>query len=243
MQKRRTALDGALQRFQHRWETDRRFRSTWSGLLALCAVLVLCSCVGIVGSVATNALAAAGFAGATSSGPTAPNPAATSNGTVAKDEFPTPTSTPGNPGQIPPAGTIPPSLTPLPSPTLAPTPTAPPTATPCQSGCGGPGISVTVSATPQPGVWQAGKPVQLIITVKKKDGTPVTGANVALIYQFPGGGTVLDENGSNATDGNGQYTSNETVPAGTTAGQADIDIIISINNTKVSDTHVQVPCL
>jgi hypothetical protein len=127
-------------------------------VLALITLIALCSCAGIVSSVAGNVLMASGL------GPTSnanPQQGSGTGGLVqGAAVFPIVTPALPTPINTPAADPAPASQTPAPTPTAAPTATPPPTATPCITGCGGGGgggYSVTVSITSYgsstPGLW------------------------------------------------------------------------------------------
>lgn len=141
----RNRIDAMIERFQHRWETDRQFRATWGSVIALCTVVMLCACVSVVGVTTNRVLASAGLVSSGSSSPSASlalgtgtKPSGTA-GAAINEQFPTPTSTPGTSAPVPSTVAIPASGTPLPSPTIAPTATAGPDgqATPTATGGGG----------------------------------------------------------------------------------------------------------
>jgi hypothetical protein len=54
-------LDQLVDRFRHRWETDRQYRAAASGVLGLVVLIALCSCAGIVSSATSRVLADYGF--------------------------------------------------------------------------------------------------------------------------------------------------------------------------------------
>ena len=62
MLRRPSVLDRMLQRWQHRWETDRQFRAAWSGVAGLLIVVSLCACLGTVSTLVSTTIA--GFTGA-----------------------------------------------------------------------------------------------------------------------------------------------------------------------------------
>ena len=233
------ALDRMIHRFQDRWETDRQFRATLSGVLGIVMIVALCSCMGVVTTVANSALAGVSAA-RNADGPS--QNVNTGTGQInAQPTFPTATVPPWPQSGPPTYGVIPSSQTPLPSPTLEPTATALPTATPCQTNCGGGGgggggggFGATVTGSGSPATWKAGSAASF--TVHSDPG----GVGLAIIISFPGGGTYLDENGEQ-TDGSGNYTSHFSVPGGTSAGNADVYIQAYYNGVK-KDIHFYVPC-
>ena len=231
-----------IHRFQDRWETDRQFRAMLSGVLGIVMIVALCSCMGVVTTVANSALASVNAA--RDAGGDATNSQNVNTGTSqvkAQPTFPTATVPPWPQSGPPTYGVIPSSQTPLPSPTLEPTATALPTATPCQTNCGGGGgggggggFGATVTGSGSPATWKAGSAASF--TVHSDPG----GVGLAIIISFPGGGTYLDENGEQ-TDGSGNYTSHFSVPGGTSAGNADVYIQAYYNGVK-KDIHFYVPC-
>ena len=57
VKRRRSGLDRLIYRFQDRWETDRQFRAMVSGVLGLVMIIALCSCMGVVTTIANNTVA------------------------------------------------------------------------------------------------------------------------------------------------------------------------------------------
>jgi hypothetical protein len=201
-------------------------------------VIALCSCMGVVTTVANNTVASVNAS--RNAGPTDNQNTDTGIGQV--QGVPTfPTSTvPAWPQSGPPsAGVIPDSQTPIPSPTPMPTATAQPTV-PCTGNCGGGGgggggsFGATLSGSASPVPWKAG--AAGTFTVHSSPG----GVGLAIIITFPGGGTFLDENGE-ITDGSGNYTSHFTVPGATTAGSADVYVQAYFNGVK-KDFHFPAVC-
>ena len=131
------ALDRWLQRFQHRWETDPRWRAAMSAALALVAVVGLCVTVFGIANATAGVLGGLGVLTNTApqSGGNPDTGAQLVNGTT---QFPTPTQS-WAVGTAPAVGTIADSQTPQPTPTPAPTPSP----TPCVSNC----------STPPPTGW------------------------------------------------------------------------------------------
>ncbi len=250
----RNPLDGAIQRFQHQWETNRQFRATWSGVLALLMIVLLCSSVGVVGAVATRALAAAGLGtGSGTAATTASAPAGPGNATAGgqtADTFPTPTSTPGNPGQVPPASPIPDSLTPVPSPTGQPTATPAPTAaaTATNGGGGGSGQPQVCSGGLGNGTWRLNPcPV-----VHGQSGTLSisdpgdAGKQLNIVLSFSSSPNCTDctilqtPSPSNALDGGGNYTLSFTVPSDVPVGSGPVSGMINVSG-GASTTFVSPP--
>ena len=242
--RRRSGLDRLLFRFQDRWETNRQFRAMLSGVLGLVMVVALCSCMGVVTTVANSALAGVSTARDAGANASSAQNANTGTGQVkALPTFPIATAPPLPQSGPPTYSVIPDSKTPVPSPSPEPTATALPTATPCQTNCGGGGgggggggsFDATVTGTPSPGTWVAGSAATF--TVHSSPG----GVGLAIIINFPGGPPAyLDENGEQ-TDGSGNYTTNVPVPGGTSAGNADVWIQAFYNGVK-KDFHFYVPC-
>lgn len=201
-------LDVLIARFRDRWETNPQYRAAMSGVLALVTLIALCSCAGIVSSVAGNVLMASGL------GPTSnANPQqGSSTGGLVQGAAVFPIVTPALPTPIntPAADPAPMSQTPAPTPTSAPTPTPPPTVTPCITGCGGGGgggSAVTVSVTSwSPTKWIACPGSSNCDSVTVHTSVPNTGVN--LIITACNNATVLSasSNPNATTDGNGNYT-------------------------------------
>ena len=228
-----------IHRFQDRGETDRQFRAMLSGVLGLVMIVALCSCMGVVTTVANNTLATVNAA--RDSGTTSQNTNTGTGQVQALPTFPTATVPPWPQSGPPTYGVIPNSQTPVPSPSAEPTATELPTATPCQTGCSGGGgggggsFGATVTGSPSPALWKAGSAASF--TVHSNPG----GVGLAIIISFPGGvPPYLDENGE-MTDGSGNYTSHFTVPGGTSAGTADVYIQAYYNGVK-KDFHFGVTC-
>src|SRR5260221_181515 len=120
-------LDDLVERFRHRWETDRQYRAAASGVLGVVVLVVLCSCAGIVSTVTNNVLASGGFL--SSGTPNSVGTQSTSNTVLQSAVFPTETIPAWTPGVIPGAPPVPNSQTPVPIPTAVPSPTDLPTAT------------------------------------------------------------------------------------------------------------------
>ena len=131
-----SALDRLIQRFQHRWETDPRWRSAMSAALALVALVTLCVTVFGVADAAAGVLTGLGIVSSPQSqgGGTSNTGAQLLNGSTT---FPTPTVSLAA-GTVPPISTIANSQTPVPVPTSAVTPTTVATATSTGGGGGGP---------------------------------------------------------------------------------------------------------
>jgi hypothetical protein len=241
MMRRRSGLDRLIYRFQDRWETNRQFRAMVSGVLGLVMIVALCSCMGVVTTVANNAVASVNAS--RNVGVVDSQNADTGVGQIkGVPTFPTATVSAWQESGSPTVDVIPDSQTPIPSPTLAPTATAQPTV-PCTGTCGGGGgggggssFSATVSGSPTPATWTAGTAASF--TVHSAPG----GVFLAIVYTFPGGKTVLDENPNNKTDPTtGNYTSSFTVPSGVTSGQAKAWVQAFYNGVE-KDFNFFVPC-
>jgi hypothetical protein len=241
VKRRRSGLDRLIYRFQDRWETDRQFRATVSGVLGLVMIIALCSCMGVVTTIANNTVASVNAA--RNVGVANSQNADTGIGPIqGVPTFPTATVPAWQPGSSPAAGVIPDSQTPLPSPTLAPTATPQPTV-PCTGNCGGGGggggggsFDATVSGTANPATWTAGSLASFTVT------SSPGGVGLAIIITFPNSGfTVLDENG-HMTDTSGNYTTKQfDVPSASTSGRAKVWIQAYYNGVE-KDFNFYVPC-
>jgi len=240
--RRRSGLDRLIYRFQDRWETDRQFRAMVSGVLGLVTIIALCSCMGVVTTIANNTVASVNAS--RNVGVANSQNADTGIGQIqGVPTFPTATVPAWQPGSSPSADVIPDSQTPLPSPTPLPTGTALPTATPCQTNCGGGGggggggsFDATVGGIPNPATWTAGNSASFTVT------SSPGGVGLAIIITFPNSGfTVLDENG-HMTDTSGNYTTKPfTVPSASTSGKAKVYIQAYYNGVE-KDFNFFVPC-
>lgn len=217
-----------------------------SGVLGLVMIIALCSCMGVVTTIANNTVASVNAS--RNVGVANSQNADTGIGQIkGVPTFPTSTVPAWQPGSSPSAGVIPDSQTPLPSPTPPPTATALPTATPCQSNCGGGGggggggtwnVTITGYSTPSPCI--AGSSCSYTVHASIS-GTDTPGVGLALVITFPGGhGTYLDENGE-MTNGSGNYTSHFTVPGGS-SGNADVWIQAYYNGVTNANIHIPMLC-
>lgn len=209
-------LDNAIHRFQHRWETDRQYRSMMSGVLGLVLIVFLCSCVGLLDMGATRALAAVGIGGTTadqSGGASQPN---VETGVQVGDNevFYTPTVPTWAVPVIPQAQPNPSSAANAPTPTPSPTPTDVPTRPACTSNCGGGGsIAGDIAVSWAPSTWSTG--IQGSFTVHAYTDTSHTvsepGVGLAIVYTWSSCTNCnwLDENGE-STDSTGTYISHPT---------------------------------
>ncbi|MFI5273387.1 MAG: hypothetical protein ACHQ4H_10195 [Ktedonobacterales bacterium] len=152
-------LDRIVYRFQHRWETSPQYRAVVSGVVGLCVILTMCSCMGLLNQTASSALAAIGLGGA-SAAQAQGTPNTGTNQLTGYQSIPTPTVLYPTGNAIP-IGTIADSQTPPPYATATDTPPpATATDTPTSGGGGGGGSascnggsgSVTWSFSPCPAV-------------------------------------------------------------------------------------------
>lgn len=228
----RNALDIIIQRFQHRWETNRQYRAVLSGGCALVLLVTLCGLMGVVASATQAVLASTGF-GANQSSSAAISAADQNTGSAAlsaNPEFPTPAVT-FVVGNVPAASPIPSSQTPAPTPTVPPTPTPVPTATPCKTNCGGgPHDSVSITGvSPNPVV--SGQSV----TISWHTQIPNEGVNVII----KGTGTILSAGQaalSSDGSGNGSWTVN--IPGGFCGGSLQF----LVNVQSGAGTLTNIPC-
>lgn len=225
-------LDNLVYTFQHRWETNPRFRAAAAGGAGLVFALIICACVGVV-SVATNSVLASVGAGGGGGGSGNTN---TGTGKLAASTaFPTYTLPPYNYGGVPPASPIAGSQTPAPIPTVMPTATSLPTAQPCAANCGGGGGNVTVTANFSPGVWHGGRTG----TINVHTSQPNIG--IGFLITFPNGATqTLEPVGQ--TDGNGNFSYAEPIPSPMVGGNAQILVFDSAGAAGVPATTLSVPC-
>lgn len=216
---RKSWLDGMIENFQHRWETNPQYRATMSGVLGIVFLVFMCSCVSIVSIGANTVLNSLGFGSASSNAASGDQNTGSQvvHGAVS---IPIATVTLGTPQAIP-QTTLLPSGTPLPTPTTSPTATATATATPCTSNCGGGGGGKkgTISGTPVPATWIAGANVILHI----HSSAPNIG--YSLIINLPGYAVPdLKQPTGRYTDGSGNDDYPYTVPSYVTAGTGQITI-------------------
>src|SRR5579862_857172 len=239
--RRQNPLDRYVHSFQHRWETDRQFRAALSGVLALVMVIGLCSCVGV--ATAFTNVTLANFSALRSSGGANTQTLNTgSHAYTVPTSFPTATVPPWAPQVSPNASPIPNSKTPQPSPSPSPTdsPTPSgggggPTATPCTGNCGGGGGNDTlVSTGHSPSTWKAGQQASISFHASEGD------VGLVFIINFPGSGSYIDGT-PYTTDSKCDFTYTITVPAGVTAGTADIYVQAHYSD-GVSTFHFYVPC-
>ncbi|HEY7984406.1 MAG TPA: hypothetical protein VID73_09570 [Ktedonobacterales bacterium] len=148
-------LDQLVDRFRHRWETNRQYRAAFSGVVGLVVLIALCSCAGIVSSVTNRVLATSGFNSNNSVGPLGGGGGPALQGAA---HFPTETVPAWQPGQVPNGPPVPNSGTPIPTPTHPPTPTTPPSPSPFPTqpggGGGGGGYSKTCSGAVGNSTWK-----------------------------------------------------------------------------------------
>lgn len=226
---RRSWLDGMIENFQHRWETNPQYRATMSGILGVVFLVFMCSCVGVVSAGANVALTSLGFGGGASGGVIDTNTG--SRAVHSAGEIPIATVVLG-PQQAIPETTLPSSGTPLPTATPSPTATATATPIPCTSNCGGGkgGGGGTISGTPIPTIWKAGTSVILHIHTSN----PNTG--YSLIFNLHGAATDLKQP-AGVTDGTGNDDYTYNVPSYVTNGQGQITITGS--DGSANTTYVQ----
>jgi hypothetical protein len=220
-----SALDHAIRRFQDRWETNSQFRATLSGVLGLVMIVALCSCMGVVTTVANSALAGVnGSRNADGSGNT-------NTGTGLIKGVPTfPTSTvPAWPQTgAPPYGIIPDSQTPIPKATELPT------ATPRSGGGGGGGGGPTTCNGGQNGsTWQldpcpqvAGQGGTITISSPKHAGATL---NVVIGFGTCNNCGVVFTPGTYSLNSSGSVSISYTVPAGAANSQVPITGMINIS--------------
>jgi hypothetical protein len=211
-------LDQLVDRFRHRWETNRQYRAAASGVLGLVVLIALCSCAGIVSSVTSRVLANSGFGGNSTIG--------SLNGTAGPalpgaEHFPTETIPTWQPGQIPNGPPIPNSGTPYPTPTHPPTPTAAPSPTDSPTQPGGGGGGTACSGTGSHGsTWalspcpvSAGTTITLTIIAPNN---PNQSPNILFgLGACTGGATCFWDYppGTYSTDGSGVLSLSFAVPA------------------------------
>ncbi len=240
-------LDNAIHRFQHRWETDRQFRSAMSGVFGLLLIVVLCSGVSLLDMGATRVLAAVGIGGASNqtSGSSQPN---IDTGVVinGNTEFPT-TTIPTWPVPVIPQAQPNPTSSSLP-PTATPVPTATdvPTTGPCKSNCGS-GPTVAVTASNSPTHWLPGQPASIsFYTTSTKDGSVVPNDGINAFIHWSNGAQWLSATtpgAPQATDGSGVATWSLTVPADTRCGgTVTVDYSANDHGTPVYGTRLSIRC-
>lgn len=212
-------------------------------MLGLVMIIAICSCLGVVTTVANNTFASVSAARNAGINNSSQQNADTGIGQVkGVPTFPIATVPTLQQSGTPTFSIIPNSQTPEPSPTPLPTATPLPTDTPCVTNCGGGGgggggggWTVTVTGYATPATWVAGAAGSYTVH------TSAPGVGLAIVITFPGGGTFLDENGE-MTDGSGNYTSHFTVPGGISAGNADVWIQAYYNGITNTSFHFPVPC-
>ena len=216
-------LEQAIRRFQDRWETNRQFRAMASGVIGLVMIVALCSCMGVVTTVAHSALA--GFSAARDSGTTGN----TNTGTgliKGVPTFPTSTVPAWQQSGVPPYSIIPNSQTPVPG------PTQPPTATPGNGGPGGPGGPTTCSRNKGQNSWALTPCPQ----VHSQQGTlsisapGYPGAGLNILLSFGCNSCTFDWTPAQAKlDANGNFSISYTVPPGAANSQVPISGMINIS--------------
>jgi hypothetical protein len=217
-------LDRIIHRFQDRWETNRQFRAMLSGLLGLVMIVALCSCMGVVTTVANTALA--GVSAARDSTGNSGNSNTGMGPIKGIPTFPTSTVPPWQPGSTPPYSIIPNSQTPVPSATVPPTATPSPT-----SGGGGPPATCngnqganTWALDPCPQVHGQGGTLTIVATKYPNASLNIVlslGSCNACTFLFtPAQGYKLDASG--------KATITYTVPAGAANSTVPISGMINI---------------
>ena len=222
------ALDRMIHRFQDRWETDRQFRAMLSGVLGIVMIVALCSCMGVVTTVANSALAGVSAA-RNADGPS--QNVNTGTGQInAQPTFPTATVPPWPQSGPPTYSIIPNSQTPVPSATVSPTVTPQPS--PTSGGGGGPTScqgSQSGSAwrlTPCPQV--AGQGGTLIISASHY---PNATLNIVLSLGSCDNCTLLFTPAQGyKLDGGGSASISYTVPAAAANSTVPISGMINIGN-------------
>jgi hypothetical protein len=226
-----SAIDQTVERLQHRWETDERYRTRVSAGCGVAGLVFLCVLAAVVSTVANASMGGPPssprggvFAGAGSGGAIQGNA-----------RFPTATVPDWTPGKIPNAGPVPESQTPVPGPT--PTVTATPLSqygTPTGTGtpgslpttCNGNSGSATWAFNPCPLVagqggtfsarvpGNANSPVNILISF----GNCANGANCTLPF-LPN---------QNHLDGNSSITVSFTVPAAAANNTAPVSGMLQV---------------
>ena len=138
-------LDSFVRRFEQRWQTNAQYRAAVSGVVALVFLLLICSCAGIMSTMA-NSVFASGGGGASN------QRQHTGTGNLASSTaYPTYTLAPNSSGGVPAISPIPNSQTPPPSATATDVPT--PTATPTDTPTGGSNLPTTCNGGNNGGSW------------------------------------------------------------------------------------------
>ena len=221
-------LDQWVYRFQHRWETNAQYRAAVSGVCGLVLIVLMCSCTGLLATVANASLAGLGGGGANGSG----NSNTGTKQLGSQQSFPTSTIPPYTVATIP-SGNIPDSQTPPPGPTATPT-DLPATPTDTPSGGGGPPPPTTCNGGNGPGSWAFtpcpmvhGQSVTLTVSYAK-----YAGHGMYVVVNF---GTC-----NNCTwllypslDSSGNWSYTGTVPAGAANSTVPVGGEININNGPV----------
>ena len=233
-----SALDRLIQRFQHRWETDPRWRSAMSAALALVAVVTLCVTVFGVANATGRVLVGLGvLTGSQLQGGGTPDTGAQLfNGSTT---FPTPTVSLAA-ATVPPISTIADSQTPAPTPTPPPAPSPTPTSPACTSNCGGPPPTVTISVTGwSPATWANGQTVTITVS------TSVGNDGFGLIILFPTGNQWLSASNDPGlqTDGSGNGSYSFTIPSGFCAtGLIDVKVQVQEGGSLAYGPDAHIPC-
>ncbi|HEX6122163.1 MAG TPA: hypothetical protein VFY89_03330 [Ktedonobacterales bacterium] len=216
-------FDRLMQRFQHRWETDRQWRAMMGGALALFALVALCGTVTGVAAAANQVLGPAGL-GLVDIGQPAQSDGTPDTGARLVNgvlTFPTPTAV-WTVGAIPALSPIPNSQTPIPKATAAqPTPTPSPTPTNTGGGggslnCSGSGGGISYALSPCPQIH--GQNGTLTIQGQKRD----AGATLNIVLQLgscSGCGKLFMPEQGYRLDGNGYIAITYSIPADAATGQ------------------------
>jgi hypothetical protein len=233
-------LDQLVDRFRHRWVTNPQYRAAVSGVLGLVVLLALCSCAGIVSSVANRVLATSGFTSNNSVGPLGGGGPALQGAS----HFPTDTIPTWQAGQVPNGPPIPNSGTPIPTPTHPPTPTEPPSPSPnpTQPGGGGGGVPTTCSGSKKDGgatdTWSfsscpvpAGQTVTLNISAP---GHPNGQVSVLVNFGCSGPGCTNPANTLFTLDGSGFVAIPIPVPAAAANSKTPISGFFNTGTASVS---------
>lgn len=221
---RMSTMDRIIRRFQDRWEMDRQYRAIMSGALGLVMIVALCSCMGVVTTVANNALAGVSSARNADGSQNANTGTGQINGVPT---FPTSTVPPWTQSGPPPYTIIPNSQTPVPA------PTHPPTATPAPNNGGGGNLPTTCNGNQGRESWAltpcpqlAGQNGTLTISAQRY---PNATLNIVLSFGSCNNCTYLfTPQQGYKLDANGQASITYTVPAGAANSTVPISGMINI---------------
>jgi hypothetical protein len=218
-----SVLENAIRRFQDRWETNSQFRAMLSGVLGIVMVVALCSCMGIVTTVANSALAGVN-ASRDANGSGNSN---TGTGLIkGVPTFPTSTVAPWQQSGVPPYSIIPNSQTPVPAPTQQPTATS-------DSGGGGGGVPTTCNGSQGTNTWAltpcpqlAGQAGTLTIAAPKH---PSATLNILISFGCANCTLLFTPQQGYKLDAAGNAVINYTVPAAAANSQVPISGMINIS--------------